>query len=115
VALDAVTAVLDSEPAVPPPWRAPAPPAGEAAELCGRWWWMGREYEVTADGDEIVMSCLAVPAEPWRFAREAPDRWRGRSGMNDGEVLQVLRAPDGTVARLDIATFVFARSPDHLA
>jgi hypothetical protein len=35
--------------------------------------------------------------------------------MNDGEVLQVLRGPDGTVARLDIATFVFDRSPDHLA
>jgi CubicO group peptidase (beta-lactamase class C family) len=115
VALDAVTAVLDSEPAVPPPWRAPAPPSGEAAELCGRWWWMGREYEMTADGGDAVMTCLTVPSAPWRFTREAPDRWRGRSGMNDGEVLQVLRAPDGTVAKLDIATFVFARSSDHLA
>jgi CubicO group peptidase (beta-lactamase class C family) len=115
VALDAVTAVLNSEPIVPPPWRAPAPPAGEAAELCGRWWWMGREYEITADGADVVMSSLTVPAAPWRFVREAPDRWRGRSGMNDGEVLQVLRTPDGTVAKLDIATFVFARSPDHLA
>jgi CubicO group peptidase (beta-lactamase class C family) len=115
VALDAVTAVLDSEPVVPAPWRAPAPPSGEAGELCGRWWWMGREYEVTADGEDIVMSCLTVPTAPWRFAREALDRWRGRSGMNDGEVLQVLRAPDGTVAKLDIATFVFAPSPDHLA
>ena len=115
VALDAVTAVLDSEPVVPPPWCAPAAPTGEAAELCGRWWWMGREYEVTADGADVVMSCLTVPTAPWRFVPEAPDRWRGRSGMNDGEVLQVLRASDGTVAKLDIATFVFARSPDHLA
>jgi CubicO group peptidase (beta-lactamase class C family) len=115
VALDAVTAVLDSEPVVPSPWRPPAPPAGEAAELCGRWWWMGREYEITADGADVVMSSLTVPAVPWRFVREAPDRWRGCSGMNDGEVLQVVRAPDGAVARLDIATFVFARSPDHLA
>jgi hypothetical protein len=115
VALDAVTAVLDSEPVVPPPWRPPAPPAGEAAELCGRWWWMGREYEVTADGADVVMSSLTVPAAPWWFVREAPDRWRGCSGMNDGEVLQVVRAPDGAVARLDIATFLFARSPDHLA
>jgi CubicO group peptidase (beta-lactamase class C family) len=115
VALDTVTAVLDCEPVVPPPWRAPARPAGEAAELCGRWWWMGREYEITAEGADVVMSSLTVPAAPWRFIREAPDRWRGCSGMNDGEVLQVLRAPDGTVAKLDIATFVFARSPDHIA
>ena len=44
--------------------------------------------------------------------REAPDRWRGRSGMNDGEVLAVRRDPGGPVTALDIATFVFTRSPD---
>jgi hypothetical protein len=76
---------------------------------------MGREYEITADGDDVVMTCLSAPTAPWRFVREAPDRWLGRSGMNDGEVLHVLRAPDGTATRLDIATFVFGRTPDHLA
>jgi len=30
-------------------------------------------------------------------------------------VLAVLRDPDGRVARLDIATFVFSRDPGHLA
>ena len=44
VGLAALTAVLDAEPATPEPWRPPATPTGEAAELCGRWWWMGREY-----------------------------------------------------------------------
>ncbi len=39
--------MLDAEPALPPPWRpAGAADAGEAAELTGRWWWMGREYEI---------------------------------------------------------------------
>jgi CubicO group peptidase (beta-lactamase class C family) len=114
VALEALTTVLDAEPETVEPWRPPAAPEGEAAELCGRWWWMGREYEVAADGADVVMTCLTVPAKPWRFAREAPDRWRGRSGMNDGEVMTVLRAPGGAVDRLDIATFVFARDPDHL-
>jgi CubicO group peptidase (beta-lactamase class C family) len=115
VALEALTAVLDAEPVPIRPWRPPTPPAGDAAELCGRWWWMGREYEVTADGTEVVVTCLTVPGTPWRFRREGRDRWRGRSGMNAGEVLAVLRAPDGAVDRLDIATFVFARDPAHLA
>jgi CubicO group peptidase (beta-lactamase class C family) len=114
VACEALTAVLDAEPETPAPWRpAAAPPRGEAAELCGRWWWMGREYEVVADGAHVVMR--AAGAEPWLFEREAPDRWRGRTGDNAGEVLQVLRGADGTVTHLDIATFVFGRDPSHLA
>jgi CubicO group peptidase (beta-lactamase class C family) len=115
VGLAALTAVLDAEPVTPEPWRPAAAPAGAAAELCGRWWWMGREFEVVADGARIVMRGVGAAAEPWCFEQEAPDRWRGRTGDNTGEVLQVLRDADGAVQRLDIATFVFARDPSHLA
>jgi CubicO group peptidase (beta-lactamase class C family) len=115
VSLDALTAVLDAEPVPVAPWTPAPEPEGEAAELSGRWWWMGREYETTADGRDVVMTCLTVPDDPWRFAREAPDRWLGRTGMNDGEILRVLRGADGGIEALDIATFVFKRDPDHLA
>jgi CubicO group peptidase (beta-lactamase class C family) len=115
VGLSALTAVLDAEPVTPEPWRPAAAPAGAAAELCGRWWWMGREFEVVADGARIVMRGVGVAAEPWCFEQEAPDRWRGRTGDNTGEVLQVLRDADGAVQKLDIATFVFGRDPSHLA
>ena len=115
VGLEALTAVLDAEPVRTEPWRAAPPPTGEAAQLCGRWWWMGREYEMTADGAELVMSCRTVRGEPWRFVREGPDRWRGRTGENAGEVLAVLRDSDGGVRKLDIATFVFSRDPADLA
>jgi CubicO group peptidase (beta-lactamase class C family) len=115
VGLAALTAVLDAEPPAPEPWRPAPTPAGEAAELCGRWWWMGREYEMYADGAEVVMSAIGTPSEPWRFSREGPDRWRGRTGENTGEVLAVLRDGDGDVRELDIATFVFSRDPRHLA
>ena len=111
-------AVLDTEPASPVrPWRpAAAPPAAEVAELTGRWWWMGREYESTWDADagELVFAMLWAAGEdrpPWRFTRESVDRWRGRSGMNKGEILTVRRDPDGTPTILDIATFLFTRTP----
>jgi hypothetical protein len=46
-----------------------------------------------------------------RFCAEAADRWRGVSGENDGEILQVLRDATGQVELLDIATFLFSREP----
>ncbi|GAA0560372.1 serine hydrolase domain-containing protein [Paractinoplanes ferrugineus] len=112
VALDALTSVVDAEPATPAAWLPPAPPAGESVALAGRWWWMGREYEIRADGDALEMT---GPNHWSRFVRAAPDRWRGVDGDNEGEVLLALRGVDGGVDRLDIATFVFSRDPAHLA
>jgi hypothetical protein len=113
VSLAALDAVVDAEPAAPATWLPPAPPEGEAAEICGRWWWMGREYEVTADGDAVEMSHHGRYS---RFVREAPDRWRGVDGEDEGEILTILRDPDtGRVDKIDVATFVFSRDPRHLA
>ncbi|WP_452094432.1 DUF7586 domain-containing protein [Dactylosporangium darangshiense] len=74
---------------------------------------MGREYEASWTGDALVFTPLSKDDTPWRFEPDgpAPDRWRGRSGENDGEVLQVRRSPSGEVVALDIATFVFTRDP----
>jgi CubicO group peptidase (beta-lactamase class C family) len=110
--------VIDAEPQLPPvSWRAAAaPPAAAVAALCGRWWWMGREYEVAWDGNrgELVVSLIAPGGQPpWRFVQEGPDRWRGRSGLNDGEILTVRRDADGGVDALDVATFLFTRDPDR--
>jgi CubicO group peptidase (beta-lactamase class C family) len=114
VSLEALTAVLDAEPVPVEPWRPGTAPTGEAAELCGRWWWMGREFQLDADGPDLVLTSLTRPAEPERFVREAADRWRGRTGENAGEILAVHRNPDGTPALLDIGTFRYARTPDQL-
>jgi CubicO group peptidase (beta-lactamase class C family) len=112
VALTALTAALDGEPVTPAPWQPPSPPAGEAAELVGRWWWMGREHEIHADGETLAMT---GPNHWSVFVREAPDRWRGADGDNEGEILQVIRSPQGAALKIDIATFVFSRDPFPLA
>jgi len=113
VGLEALAAVVDAEPVTPAAWLPAAPAGGAAAEVSGRWWWMGREYEITADGGSLVMT--GPLGHFTRFRPEGTDRWRGVDGANEGEVLAVLRDPGGTVEKLDIATFVFSRDPAHLA
>jgi CubicO group peptidase (beta-lactamase class C family) len=112
VALSALTAAVDAESSPPTPWLPPAQPAGELATLVGRWWWMGRQYEIQADGEALELTGQGR----WsRFVREAPDHWRGVAGEEEGEVLLILRGPDGAPEKLDIATFVYSRDPRHLA
>jgi CubicO group peptidase (beta-lactamase class C family) len=113
ISLRTLTTVLDNEPATPAPaWQPPAPPRGEAAEICGRWWWMGREYDLAPEGDGLVMTGAGRHTV---FRREAPDRWRGISGHDEGEVLSILRSADGGASKIDIATFVYSRDPRDLA
>ena len=79
------------------------------APLLGTWWWMGRLHTARWEpGGELV---IATPGEDWRFTPEGPDRWRGQTGEQAGEILRVLRDPAGAVTGLDIATFVFRREP----
>jgi CubicO group peptidase (beta-lactamase class C family) len=110
--LDLIDTGLDREPAPITPWRAASEPPADVVPLCGRWWWMGNEYTVRWAAPELVMSSMDSPQETaWRFTAQEPDRWRCRSGMNNGEVLTAVRDHAGQVVALDIATFVFRREP----
>ncbi len=100
--------VLDLDPPAPPAWTPPTDRSPH--ELAGSWWWMGREVVVHTDGDELVF-VPRITATPWRFTQEGADVWRCHTGANDGEVLRVRRAPDGTPSELDIATFIHTRTP----
>jgi hypothetical protein len=110
-----LTEVLDREPVRPRPWRPAAPGPPDVAALCGRWWWMGREFEAAWDAaaGELVIADRDGHRPPSRFVPDGADRWRGSAGPDDGEVLAVRRDPGGGVDALDIATLVFSRDPDR--
>ena len=59
-------------------------------------------------GDELVASRNGV--EMYRFA-VLDGRVVGTSGYHAGEPLHVVRRADGTVSHLDVATFIYTRTP----
>ncbi|ASW55856.1 serine hydrolase [Plantactinospora sp. KBS50] len=114
-AVELLDLVLDADPPAPAqPWSAAGDPPRDAADLLGRWWWMGKEFTASwdADNDELVFAPQG--RLPWRLTRAGTDRWRCHSGMNNGEFLTVRRDPAGRPDTVDIATFVFSRDPDRV-
>ncbi|WP_320069652.1 serine hydrolase domain-containing protein [Micromonospora sp. RTGN7] len=109
---EVLTTVLDSWGDPVTPWRpTDALPPAELAELTGRWWWMGSEFEFRADAATGELEAGPIGNPIMRFTQEGPDRWRGRSGPEDGEILTVLRSAAGDPVALDMATFILTRTP----
>jgi D-alanyl-D-alanine carboxypeptidase len=97
------------EPTVAPAW-APSPPLPpELAGVPGVWHWGNTPYVFTMRGDELIATRNGV--ESYRFAVAEDGRVLGRSGYHAGEELHVVRRADGSVAHLEIATFVYTREP----
>jgi len=118
VGLEMLGTLLDHEPpaARRATWQPGTPPPAALAPLTGRWWWMGREFQASAESGDLVLTPLNIAGTPgWRFRVEGPDLLRGYAGEQDGELLRVLRDGDGAVVGLDIATFVFTRDPDQVS
>jgi CubicO group peptidase (beta-lactamase class C family) len=109
-----IEAVLEDEPAAPPVWTPPAPPPAEAAELVGSWWLEGDEFVFRWRDGRLQAKRSGAPdwAEPSTFEPLGGDRWRTGNAGEVGEILQVLRARDGTVAELRWASYKASRTPE---
>ena len=107
-----VTELLDElercEPTIPPPWRPAAALPPELAGVPGVWHWGNTAIVFAMEGTELVARRDGV--ELYRFA-VVEGRVVGRSGYHAGEELRVVRRPDGSVGHLDIATFIYTRTP----
>jgi CubicO group peptidase (beta-lactamase class C family) len=113
LALDLATAAIDALPPTADAWSPEdAPPAG-VEPLLGRWW---------AEGHELVFSwrkgrleAKLVGGVPGRdvafFERLDDDLFRSAEGYERGELLRVVRGPDGAVEKLYFATYPLHRAP----
>ena len=99
----------DVEPALPTAW-VPEPELPGVDGLLGPWFWGNTPYYVAVragllhlSGDDAMRGT--------RFAPDGVDRWRGLDAYFTGETLRVVRAVDGSVDHLDLATYPLRRAP----
>jgi CubicO group peptidase (beta-lactamase class C family) len=114
LALDLAVAALEALPRTPTLWE-PAAAIPDALEgMLGVWW---------TEGEEIVLAMregrfkATLPGgTPGRnvswFEADGPDRWRVVEGREHGELLRAVRAEDGTVEKLYLATYPLTRTPE---
>lgn len=100
-------------PPEPEPWHAGAEVPPELEPLLGRWWSEGDEVVIRfRDGKLEARYADAAPSlPPSVFEPDAADRYRGISGPEQGELLEVVRGDGGEVAKLYWATYPLTRSP----
>ena len=106
---DLIATVLEHEPALPTEWL-PNDSTGEHAELLGAWYWGNTPIALRVRSGVLVLDSPGSERLT-RFEPVPGGGYRGCDGYFTGEELRVARRPDGTVAHLDLATFVLTRTP----
>lgn len=92
------------------PW-APSAADPELLELTGPWYWGPRPYTLTVHGaDELSLDPVEA-GRASRFRRDASGTWVGLDDYYAGERLVPVRDEAGRLTHLDLASFVFTRSP----
>lgn len=109
---DLVVSLLEdlerSEPTIARPWTPTETVPAELADALGVWHWGNTPFVFTLEGGELVARKDAD--EKYRFA-VVGGRVVGTAGHHAGEELHVVRRADGSVSHLDIATFIYTRTP----
>lgn len=95
-------------PVVLPPWRPNETVPPEYDGLLGVWHWGNTSHVFEVQGEDLVV--LLRGRETYRY-RVVDGRIVGVGGYQAGEKLHVVRAADGSIAHLDLATFTFTRAP----
>lgn len=109
---DLVVALLEelerSEPTIATAWTPSETVPVELADALGVWHWGNTPFVFTLERGELV--ARKGSDEKYRFA-VVDGRVVGTAGHHAGEELHVVRRADGSVSHLDIATFIYTRTP----
>ncbi len=97
------------EPDLGAPWMPVESVPEQVSELLGVWHWGNTARLLSWDGSRLLMQPLTGDRE--ESFRLGPDGFVGSGGYHHGELLEVVRRPDGGVSHLVCSTFVLTRVP----
>jgi CubicO group peptidase (beta-lactamase class C family) len=108
---DLARILAKSEPRPVHEWVSGAPAEGTLAAL-GRWFWGPAPFTLAAVGSsELKLEPDPGDGRSARFRARSDGTWTGLDGYFAGEKLRLVRAEDGTPVALDVASFIFTRTP----
>jgi CubicO group peptidase (beta-lactamase class C family) len=106
--------VVEHDPVEDDPWEPGTSIPDELRPILGRWYSEGQPFVFWVEQGELrarVDKPAAAALTPSRFERVEDDVYRDVSGRERGELLRVTRAADGSVVKLNWATYLFTREP----
>ncbi|MEU0069059.1 serine hydrolase domain-containing protein [Streptomyces sp. NPDC006332] len=112
VGADLVRIVAEAEPRIPDPWQPLVEVDASVMELVGQWYWGTHAFGLRLMADGLVsLEPLSGNGRRSRLRANGDGTWTGLEGYYAGELLKVVRRPDGSVSHLDLGSFVFTRQP----
>lgn len=112
-AVDLADAVEEAEPAEEAVWAPGTEVPEELAGLLGHWYTEGSHvvFSVRRGRLEARMAAADPDLPPAVFEQVEPDLYRTVSGRERGELLRITRREDGSVRKLNWATYLVTREP----
>ena len=113
-AIELADHVVEHDPVDDEPWRPGTVVPDELRPLLGRWFSEGHAFVFKVVQGELQARIDVPGAEklpPSVFERVSEDLYRTVSGRERGEQLRITRAGDGSVTKLNWATYRFTREP----
>ncbi|NYE38100.1 CubicO group peptidase (beta-lactamase class C family) [Nocardioides cavernae] len=101
----------DADDTRPAPWRPTIVLPPEAHGVPGLWFWGNTAYDVRWHNEGLELRSMARGNVVTDRFEVVGLRLVGTLGYHRGEVLDVVRRPDGAIRNLQCATFVYTRTP----
>jgi len=114
LAIELADHVVEHDPVEDGPWRPGTQIPAEFRGLLGRWFSEGQPFVFWVEQGELKARIDKPAAEkltPSRFVKVSDDVYRDVAGRERGELLRVTRDADGSVTKLNWATYLFTREP----
>jgi CubicO group peptidase (beta-lactamase class C family) len=113
-AIELADHVVEHDPVEPEPWQPGTSVPDELRPILGRWFSEGQPFVFWVEHGELrarIDKPGAAKLAPSRFELVEDDVYRDISGRERGELLRITRNADGTVDKMNWATYLFTRDP----